>query len=177
MYCLTKRKKRNEELKQKHNGLKEDFQYNYQLLRERDDELDKLEKELEKKNQVIISLTKSIQNYKQQLQTEKNAKLKNQQLLNKSNQHIEIIKKEQEIKLNDMKFEYSQKIESIEKQNIQQMTQIQQLRELIERLKQQNQVNIFFVFDKTIIIKTPDAMKTKQNKDREEIESRFEQKI
>ena len=116
-------------MKAKHNGLKEDFQYNYQLLRERDDELDKLEKELEKKNQVILSLTKSIQSYKQQIQTEKNLKLKNEQLLTKSNEHIEIIKKEHDIKINDLKFEYSQKIESIEKQNIQQMTQIQQLKE------------------------------------------------
>lgn len=142
---IKTRKKRNEELKHKYNGLKEDFQYNYQLLRERDDELNKLEREIEKKNEMIINLTKSNQNYKKQLETEKNSKLSSQQLLNKSNEHIEIIKKEQEIKLNDVKFEYSQKIESIEKQNIQQMTQIQQLRELIERLKQQNQVCWYYV--------------------------------
>eukprot|EP01084_Bolivina_argentea_P123048 218088_1 len=132
-------KKRNDELKKKHNGLKEDFQYNYQLLRERDEELDKLDKEIEKKNEVILSLTKTIQNYKQQTQTEKSLKIKSEQLLNKSTQHIEIIKKEHEIKLNDIKFEYSQKLESIEKQNKQQITQIQQLRELVERLKSQNQ--------------------------------------
>lgn len=132
-------KKRNEELKAKHNGLREDFQYNYQLLRERDEELDKLEKELEKKGQVIVNLSKSIQTYKQQVQTEKSLKLKHEQLLNQANEHIEIIKKEHEIKLNDLKFEYNSKLESMEKQNIQQVTQIQQLRELIDKLKQQNE--------------------------------------
>ena len=63
-------------------------------------------------------------------------------MLNKSNEHIEIIKKEQEIKLNDIKFEYSEKMESVQKQNTQQLTQIEQLRELVERLKSQNQVKI-----------------------------------
>ena len=120
--------------------MKEDFEYNFQLLRERDDELDKLEKEIDKKNQVILSLSKSIQTYKEQIASEKTQKLKNMQLLNKSNEHIEIIKKEQEIKLNDIKFECSEKMESVQKQNTQQQTQIEQLRELVERLKSQNQV-------------------------------------
>jgi len=117
----------------------EDFEYNYQLLRERDDELDRIEKELDKKNQVILSLTKNIEHYKQQNEAEKNQNINNQQLLNKANEQIEIIKKEQEIKLNDVKFEYSQKLESLQTQNTQKQTQLQQLRELVEKLKAQNQ--------------------------------------
>jgi len=132
-------KKRNDELKQKHNGLQEDFKYNLQLVRERDDELDRLEKEIEKKNEVIMSLSKSLQNYKEKVQSEKALNTKNQQLLSKSKEDLEIAQKEQQIKLNDLKFEFSQKTESAEKQNVQQTVQIQQLRELVERLKSQNE--------------------------------------
>ena len=140
LHITPKSKKRNDELKQKHNGLQEDFKYNLQLVRERDDELDKLEEEIKKKNEVIKSLSISLQNYKQKAQSEKALNTKHQQLLCKSQEDVEIMKKEQEIKLNDLKFECSQKIESIEKQNAQQNKQIHQLRELVDRLKSQNEV-------------------------------------
>eukprot|EP00485_Elphidium_margaritaceum_P004199 CAMPEP_0202692508 /NCGR_PEP_ID=MMETSP1385-20130828/6865_1 /ASSEMBLY_ACC=CAM_ASM_000861 /TAXON_ID=933848 /ORGANISM="Elphidium margaritaceum" /LENGTH=519 /DNA_ID=CAMNT_0049348047 /DNA_START=150 /DNA_END=1706 /DNA_ORIENTATION=+ len=118
-------KKRNEELKVKHSGLSEDFRYNLELLRERDDELDKLEKELVKKEKGILSLTKSVQQYKQQIDVEKNMKLKQQQLLKSAHDKIQ-----------SMENEHLQKVHTMEQQNTRQTRTIAALQQENETEKQ-----------------------------------------